>query len=89
VNKICVFDWDIHHGDGTQSIFYNDDRLLYISLHRCDNLTFYPWNAEMRSNYIGEGKGKGYNVNVAWDTGKLIENNEYNRLINEEYGLGN
>ena len=50
-------------------MFYNDDQVLYISLHRCDNITFYPMNEEMRPTYIGEGKGKGYNVNVAWETG--------------------
>jgi acetoin utilization deacetylase AcuC-like enzyme len=42
LKRVCIFDWDIHHGDGTQSMFYNDKRLLYVSLHRSDNLTFYP-----------------------------------------------
>ena len=42
LKKVCIFDWDIHHGDGTQSMFYNENRLLYVSLHRSDNLTFYP-----------------------------------------------
>ncbi len=70
---MCIFDWDIHHGDGTQKHFYEDDQVLFISLHRCDNLTFYPYNKEMKAEYIGEGKGKYFNVNVAWETGKIVD----------------
>lgn len=69
LNRVMVFDWDIHHGDGTQSMFYNDPRLLFVSLHRTDNLTFYPFYKECRPEYIGEGEGAGFNVNVAWETG--------------------
>jgi acetoin utilization deacetylase AcuC-like enzyme len=47
--------------------------VLFISLHRCDNLTFYPYNKEMKAEYIGEGKGKYFNVNVAWETGKIVD----------------
>ena len=46
LTRVCIFDWDIHHGDGTQSMFYEDKRLLYVSLHRSDNLTFYPNKVE-------------------------------------------
>ena len=50
-------------------MFYNENRLLYVSLHRSDNLTFYPNKIEQQSKYIGEGEGRGFNVNVAWETG--------------------
>jgi acetoin utilization deacetylase AcuC-like enzyme len=43
--------------------------VLFISLHRCDGQTFYPYGAEMLSDKIGKGKGKYFNVNVAWQTG--------------------
>lgn len=33
---------DVHHGNGTQEIFYNDPSVLYISLHRYDNGNFFP-----------------------------------------------
>ena len=36
LERVCIFDWDIHHGDGTQSMFYNNKKLLYVSLHRSD-----------------------------------------------------
>ena len=70
---MCIFDWDIHHGDGTQQEFYKDDQVLYISMHRCDDLSFYPYNKEMCPSYVGEGKGKFYNVNVAWHTEEVVD----------------
>jgi len=33
--RVAIIDWDIHHGNGTQAILYDDPRVLYISLHRC------------------------------------------------------
>jgi len=75
-------DWDIHHGDGTQSIFTQMKRSsiflctgTFLSSKsiptRCDKLTFYPSNKECQSSYIGEGKGLGFNVNIAWETGTM------------------
>ena len=32
--RVCILDWDVHHGNGTQRIFYEEGRVLYISLHR-------------------------------------------------------
>ena len=46
--KVCIFDWDIHHGDGTQREFYKDNKVLFISLHRSDNLMYYPYNQDMQ-----------------------------------------
>jgi acetoin utilization deacetylase AcuC-like enzyme len=42
LKKIAIFDWDVHHGDGTQHILREDPDTLFISLHRHDNGTFYP-----------------------------------------------
>jgi histone deacetylase 6 len=40
--KIVIVDWDAHHGEGTQKIFYGRKDVLYISLHRFDNGKFFP-----------------------------------------------
>ena len=48
LKRIAIFDWDIHHGDGTQSLFYETNEVLFISLHRTDKLTFYPGYEECR-----------------------------------------
>jgi len=55
-------DWDVHHGDSTQKIFYNDPEVLYLSIHKYMNGNFYPSN-EGDSSYLGSGKGLGYNLN--------------------------
>ena len=34
VRRVLVLDWDVHHGNGTEQMFDNDDRVLYMSLHR-------------------------------------------------------
>ena len=59
--KIAILDVDVHHGNGTQSIFYNRRDVLTLSIH-ADPARFYPffWGHE---NEIGEGNGMGYNVN--------------------------
>ena len=60
-------DWDVHHGNGTQKIVEDDPAVLYISVHRYDNGTFFP-NSE-RGNYtvVGDGAGQGFNVNIPWN----------------------
>jgi len=42
IQRIAIVDWDIHHGNGTQDLTYDDPNILYISLHRYDNGTYFP-----------------------------------------------
>lgn len=42
VKKVLIFDWDAHHGDGTEHLTYDDPDTLFISLHRYDDGKFYP-----------------------------------------------
>lgn len=64
VKRVLILDWDIHHGNGTQQIFYNDPSVLYISLHRHDNGHFFPGTGLIEE--VGEGAGTNYNINIAW-----------------------
>jgi histone deacetylase 6 len=64
VDKILIIDWDIHHGQGTQQSFYDDPNVLYISIHRFEHGTFWPNLRESDFDYVGEGAGKGKNINV-------------------------
>lgn len=64
LKRIMIVDWDVHHGQGTQQMFYDDPRVLYVSIHRYENGRFWPNLRESNFNYIGTGRGKGYNVNV-------------------------
>ncbi|NXH26913.1 HDAC7 deacetylase, partial [Myiagra hebetior] len=67
LNKILIVDWDVHHGNGTQQIFYRDPEVLYISLHRHDDGNFFPGSGA--ADEVGAGPGEGFNVNVAWAGG--------------------
>ncbi len=40
--RVLVVDWDIHHGNGIQQVFYDNPAVLFISIHRYDNGTFFP-----------------------------------------------
>ncbi|XP_024939817.1 histone deacetylase 4 isoform X4 [Cephus cinctus] len=65
--KIMILDWDVHHGNGTQQMFYDDPRVLYLSIHRHDDGNFFPGTGGPTE--CGAGEGLGYNVNVAWSGG--------------------
>ena len=57
--RVLIFDWDAHHGNGTQSIFYRDPRVLYVSVHQ---FPFYPGTGAIGET--GEGEGEGATINI-------------------------
>ncbi len=59
--RIAILDVDLHHGNGTQGIFYQRSDVLTVSLH-ADPIRFYPFFWGHR-NERGEGPGLGYNLN--------------------------
>jgi len=59
MKRVLIADWDLHHGNGTQSAFYEDDRVLYFSTHQSPA---YPGTG--RPEEIGQGAGAGYTINV-------------------------
>jgi acetoin utilization deacetylase AcuC-like enzyme len=64
IGRVAIVDWDVHHGNGTQEMFFGDARVLYISLHQWP---FYPGTGNVSE--IGEGQGRGYTVNVPLSSG--------------------
>lgn len=60
--KVAIIDIDFHHGNGTQELFYSDDKVLVISLHG-DPAKFFPYFSGY-PNEIGKGKGEGFNRNI-------------------------
>jgi len=60
LERVAVVDWDVHHGNGTESAFYNNVAVLTISLHE-DSL--YPHNTGSFED-CGSGVGLGYNINI-------------------------
>ncbi|XP_022619603.1 histone deacetylase 6 isoform X1 [Seriola dumerili] len=69
--RVLILDWDVHHGNGTQHMFEDDDSVLYISLHRYDNGTFFPSSEDAAPDRVGVARGAGFNVNVAWSGGRM------------------
>jgi len=63
IKRILILDWDIHHGNGSQEIFYRDASVLPISIHRHDT-GFFPESGGVAE--VGGGLGVGFNVNIAW-----------------------
>lgn len=59
LERVMIIDYDVHHGNGTQEIFYEDPRVLYFSLHQSP---FYPGTG--LSDECGEGAGLGTTINV-------------------------
>ncbi|MFP4499310.1 MAG: histone deacetylase family protein [Vulcanimicrobiota bacterium] len=65
--RVAVMDLDFHHGNGTQSIFYDQANVVYISIHG-DPKNNYPYFSGFK-NETGEGLGKGYNFNIPLPAG--------------------
>jgi len=57
--KVLIVDWDVHHGNGTQEIFYDNPTVFYFGIHQSP---FYPGTG--RAEERGEGKGRGTTLNV-------------------------
>lgn len=70
--KVLILDWDVHHGNGTQNIFYQDPNVLYISIHVYQNGMFYPgkppnpMTPDGGIEHCGTGPGLGKNINIGW-----------------------
>ena len=59
LKKIMILDWDVHHGNGTQDIFYDNPSVLYFSTHQ---VPLFPGTGHI--DEIGKDEGIGYNVNL-------------------------
>jgi len=64
VARVAVLDYDVHHGNGTQEMFYADPSVLYVSTHQ---FPFYPGTGA--ASETGSGEGTGFTVNVPIEAG--------------------
>jgi acetoin utilization deacetylase AcuC-like enzyme len=79
LERVLIVDFDVHHGNGTQDIFYHEPRVLYFSTHE---YPFYPGSGSVGER--GQGPGQGYTINVplpAW-----CGEGEYLRVFQEVLG---
>lgn len=63
-SRVAILDWDAHHGNGTEEMFWSDPRVLYTSLHQ---YPYYPFTGA--AGDVGGGEGAGFTVNVPMPAG--------------------
>lgn len=66
IDRVAIVDWDVHHGNGTQQVFYEDDSVLFISLHQ---YPFYPGTGAASER--GVGRGEGFTLNCPMGAGSV------------------
>jgi len=74
--KVLIIDWDVHHGNGTQNIFYSRDDVFYFSIHQSP---FYPGTGAASEK--GTDKGQGYTLNVPLQAGQ--DDDVYEAVLKE------
>lgn len=74
LKRVLIMDWDVHHGNGTQDIFYSDPSVVYISLHRAHHYPGTGWEDER-----GYGEAEGTKINIP--VGPPFEPSHYETLF--------
>jgi acetoin utilization deacetylase AcuC-like enzyme len=77
--RVLIVDWDLHHGNGTQNMFYGSREVLYFSTHQYPH---YPGTGSLKE--VGIGDGTGYNINVPLPGG--MGDTEYTKIFSEILG---
>lgn len=67
VGRILIVDWDVHHGNGTQDIFYDDGDVVFFSIHR---FPFYPGSGDSDETGTGAGLGATFNAPISFGTSR-------------------
>ena len=68
VGKVVILDWDVHHGNGTQDVFYEDETVLFCSIHQSP---WYPGTGMIEE--LGSGKGRGFTLNAPLPAGSDMD----------------
>jgi len=76
IDRAAIFDWDVHHGNGTQDIFYDSDDVFYASIHEEG---IYPGSGD--ADEIGTGAGEGTTLNAPLPAG--VGDPDYRHVIDE------
>ncbi len=80
IKRILIADFDVHHGNGTQTYFYDDPEVMQISFHE-DPEWIYPHDGFIDD--IGEGAGRGYNINMHFpmDSGDAVYRYAFDEIV--------
>lgn len=80
IERVAIIDWDVHHGNGTQGIFYSDPSVFFFSMHQ------YPWYPGTGSKgETGQGRGAGSTMNlpVRANTQASVQKSTFEAAIEE------
>jgi acetoin utilization deacetylase AcuC-like enzyme len=80
LSRLLIVDWDVHHGNGTQDLFYEDPAVMVLSIHRYGH-GFYPGTGA--ADETGSGKGLGFTVNVPvrYGTPRAVYHDQFLRAL--------
>ena len=80
IERVLIVDWDVHHGNGTQEMFWEDGRVAFLSIHR---FPFYPGTGD--SDEIGSGRGLGWiqNVPIEFGTPRQSFHDQFERALTD------
>ncbi len=83
--RVLIFDWDLHHGNGTQEIFYENGNVLYVDTHCAP--PFYPGTGTMDETGRGDGAGLTINVPMPVQSGNTAFLAAFDRIVAPAAGL--
>ena len=78
LERVAIVDWDVHHGNGTQDIFNDDPRVLYVSTHAAP---FYPGTGHFSESGAGAARGTKVNVPMPQGAGDTAYAAAYDRVV--------
>jgi len=80
LDRILIVDWDVHHGNGTQEMFWEDGRVGFLSIHR---FPFYPGSGDIDETGSGRGLGMIANVPVKFGTPRAEYHQRFERALTD------
>jgi acetoin utilization deacetylase AcuC-like enzyme len=80
IERVAVIDWDVHHGNGTQGIFYDDPSVFFFSMHQ---YPWYPGTGARGETGVGRGRGSTVNVPLRARTPALEQRRVFESAIQE------
>jgi acetoin utilization deacetylase AcuC-like enzyme len=80
LTKVLIIDWDVHHGNGTQDIFYESPEVVFYSIHRYGH-GFYPGTGSDKETGRGKGLGHVFNVPVRYGTSQKDYHDLFTRAL--------
>ncbi len=80
IERVAIIDWDVHHGNGTQGIFYTDPTVFFFSMHQ---YPWYPGTGARGETGHGRGLGTTLNVPVRANTPAVLQKENFDAAIGD------